>query len=237
MQKNTNNNMSKSGNAKAEFPMRINRYLALRGYCTRREADVWIEKGRVLINGNPARLGDRVEKSDKVELISKSKKIEKKVYFAYYKPKGEEVKERYNRNLFPVGRLDKESEGLLILTNDGRITDRLLNPDREHEKEYEVEVDKPITNHFLKIMARGVDIEGYKTKPAQLEQFDDKTFSIILTEGKKHQIRRMCAALGYQVQSLKRVRVMNIELDGLKSGSQREIEGEELKIFLKSLGL
>lgn len=220
-----------------EFPMRINKYLAHKGYCTRREADIWIEKGRVTINGKLAKLGDRVEEKDKVVVEEKKKNKDKWQYFAYYKPGGEEMEERYDKDLFPVGRLDKESEGLLILTNDGRITDRLLNPDKEHDKEYEVEVDKPITNHFLKIMRQGVEIEGYRTRPAELEQLDEHAFSIVLTEGKKHQIRRMCAALGYQVTALKRVRVMNIELSDLKSGKSRTLSGKELEKFLKSLGL
>ena len=139
----------------------------------------------------------------------------------------------------PVGRLDKDSEGLILLTNDGRITGPLLDPEAKHEKEYDVTVDKPITSLFTKLMGMGVDIEGYKTKLAKVtaSKTNQKRFNLILTEGKKHQIRRMCAALGYQVQNLKRVRVMNIELGEVKPNQYRKIAGEELKVLLKELGM
>jgi len=143
--------------------------------------------------------------------------------------------------VFPVGRLDKDSEGLMILTNDGRVTGPLLNPEAEHEKEYEVRVDKAIKSGFIKKMAKGVDIEGYTTKRAKVKKTgrnpNGKTFRITLTEGKKHQIRRMCAALGYQVQSIKRVRIENIELGKLKPNQYRKLSGKELRDFLKTLGL
>jgi 23S rRNA pseudouridine2604 synthase len=135
-----------------------------------------------------------------------------------------------------VGRLDKNSRGLLLLTNDGRIVDRLLSPKFEHEKEYLVEVNKKLTSRFAHQMERGVTIEGYRTKPAHVDLLDEYRFRIILTEGKKHQIRRMVTALGYEVVDLERVRIMNIWLQDLKPGAAREITGEELENLLKKVG-
>jgi 23S rRNA pseudouridine2604 synthase len=139
----------------------------------------------------------------------------------------------------PVGRLDKDSEGLIILSNDGRITGPLLDPEADHEKEYSVTVDKNVTPAFLKLLELGVVIEGYRTKPAKAigNPKNQKRFNLIITEGKKHQIRRMCAALGYQVESLKRVRVMNIELGALKPNQFRKLGDNELKLFLTDLDL
>jgi len=141
------------------------------------------------------------------------------------------------KDVFPIGRLDKNSHGLLILTNDGRITGPLLEPNRDHEKEYIVTVDKKITNHLIKWLGQGVEIEGYKTKPAKAKKLNDNKLSIILTEGKKHQIRRMCAALGFVVKDLKRIRVMGISLGRLKDNEYREIKGKELMLFLDSLDI
>lgn len=143
-----------------------------------------------------------------------------------------------NQSVFPLGRLDKDSHGLIILTNDGRMTDRLLNPMFEHEKEYEVTVAQQVTKNFIKQMERGVKLDGgYITQKCVLKKLDDNIFSIILTEGKKRQIRRMCAALGYEVRDLRRVRVMNIELGNLKEGHYRIISGDERKEFLGKLEL
>lgn len=231
-----------------EYPIRINRYLALKGYFTRRGADELITQKRVKINGRVAKLGDKVKAGDKVDVSSAGPR-KTFVYFAYYKPEGivthtPQEGERsitqvfkHKENLFPLGRLDKNSEGLIILTNDGRITDRLLNPDYGHEKEYLVKVNKPIDREFVRRMTKGVPIEGYKTKPADFDQMGDKNFKLIITEGKKHQIRRMCTALGYEVIWLKRVRIMNVTLGNLRSGEGRELKGKELEIFLKNLGL
>jgi 23S rRNA pseudouridine2604 synthase len=233
------------------FPMRLNKYLAHQGIASRREADVLIEHGKVLVNGQPAVMGQKVEEGDEVELKGKQKS---KTYLAYYKGRGiithspaeDEVdiltrlaKDFGVTHVTPVGRLDKDSEGLIILSNDGRITGPLLDPEANHEKEYDVTVDKPISGMFLKIMASGVDIEGYRTKPATLKahKTNDKRFSITLTEGKKHQIRRMCAALGYQIQSLKRVRIMNVALGKLKPNQYRKIVDGELNMFLKELNI
>ena len=232
------------------FPIRINRYLALKGYATRRGADELITKRWVTINGRIALLGDIIEKNDVVE-VKKTARIKKDfTYIAYHKPvgiithspqRGEksigDVLKKEAAGLFPVGRLDKESSGLLILTNDGRITDRLLNPKYEHEKEYVVEVDKKLTPHALRLLERGIDIEGYHTKPSRTQFVNDRILRITLYEGKKHQIRRMLAALGLQVRSLKRVRIMNIELGKMKEGEMRKLDEDELKDFLHALAL
>lgn len=228
------------------YPVRINRYLALKGFSTRRGADTLIEERKVKINGREAKLGEMIHEKDIVTV--ENFRAKQYTYFAYYKPRevithSPQGKERdikflvKNDELFPVGRLDKDSEGLIILTNDGRITDRLLNPEYEHEKEYEVEVDLPLKESFKNKMERGVLIEGYRTKECSVNILSERKFRIILTEGKKHQIRRMCVALGYQVKHLKRIRVMNVTLGTLKQNQKREISQEELETFLTSLGL
>jgi 23S rRNA pseudouridine2604 synthase len=139
--------------------------------------------------------------------------------------------------VFPIGRIDKNSHGLIILTNDGRITERLLSPKYDHEKEYIVRVNEKLASNFVSRIANGVAIEGYRTKPCVAERINDFVFKVVLTEGKKHQIRRMAAALGYTIADLKRVRVGNIRLGALKIGDYRPIEGKELEKFLKGLGL
>jgi 23S rRNA pseudouridine2604 synthase len=234
-----------------EFPMRINKYLAHQGIASRREADVLVESGKVLINGKKAKNGDQVQTTDTVEVKGTQKS---KTYLAYYKGRGiithspsekeVDIKGRLKKDygitdVSPIGRLDKDSEGLIILSNDGRITGPLLDPESKNEKEYEVSVDKTIGLMFIKAMSAGVEIEGYRTKPAKVtaHKTNQKRFTIILTEGKKHQIRRMCAALGYQVQSLKRTRIVNIKLDKLKPNQYRKIAGTELQTFLKKLGM
>lgn len=230
---------------------RINKYLAEKKIASRREVDALIEAKKVLVNGKIAVLGQMISDTDKVEVTGAAKKY---VYLAYYKGRGvishspgegevdiaTRLKKDYSLvNVSPIGRLDKDSEGLMILTNDGRITAPLLSPESGHEKEYEVIVDKAVTGMFTKLMALGVDIEGYKTKPAKViaSPKNQNKFNLIITEGKKHQIRRMCAALGFQVQSLKRVRIMNIELGDVKPNQYRKIAGLELKTFMKGLGL
>ena len=227
------------------YPVRINRYLLLKGYCSRRKADELIAQGEVSINGKVAELGSIVHGKDTVSVSKNIAALPKTYkYFAYNKPrgivshnpqKGERAVEDVSglgKQFSPVGRLDKDSRGLMLLTNDGRIVDSLLNPKYEHEKEYQVEVDKKISNWFLRHMENGVDIEGYMTKPAKIKKKSDTTFTLILTEGKRHQIRRMCAALGYQVRDLKRVRIGNIALARLKEGSTRELtEKEQASLF------
>lgn len=225
--------------------MRINKYLAHKGFSTRKDGDTLVSKGLVTINGKRAALGDKVQESDKVEVKGKQKKFR---YYAYNKPVGvvthspteDEVDilaQVALKGVFPVGRLDKKSKGLIILTDDGRITDKLLNPDYIHEKEYSVTVKSELANNFKKRMEPGVFIEGYTTKPCVVKILSERKFSITLTEGKKHQIRRMCSALGADVASLERTRIMNIRLRGLKSGHYRAIENKELQIFLKEMGL
>lgn len=228
--------------------MRINKYLALKKISTRRGADELIKNKKVFINSKLALLGSKVNETDKVE-VKGTKPTEYK-YFAYNKPidtithspQGEEkdIKEELKnkdipKDVFPIGRLDKNSHGLIILTNDGRITDQLLNPKYFHEKEYVVKTSNKLRSNFKQKMEAGVNIEGYVTKPCKVKVLDDFTFRVTLTEGKKHQIRRMCSALFQEIKDLKREKVMNIKLGNLKSNAFREIKGEELTIFLKSL--
>ena len=253
------------------YPVRINKYLAARKICTRRKADELIAAGKVLINGKVAQLGAKVLAADKVSVDEKTaKKMAKEyVYLAYNKAIGvmthggavEHKKDigailDFSPKVFPVGRLDEDSHGLIILTNDGRVTDRLLSPKYNHEKEYIVKVNKPLAGHFFTQMAKGVKIEEGAvlsarqsfataeslpngiTKPAEVDgAVGAKTFKIILTEGKRHQLRRMYAVLGYEVVDLERTRVINIKLAGLKLGGHRKLEGAELKTFLKGIGL
>lgn len=227
--------------------MRINKYLAARNYSTRRGGDDLVAAGKVFINGKRAVLGSQVRENDKVE-VRGATRAKPYRYFAYYKPRGvithspqkgeKEIATISGLSgVFPVGRLDKDSEGLIILTDDGRVTDRLLSPDREHDKEYAVTVVNDIRSNFQKQMESCVDIEGYLTKPCKVKITGERSFNIIITEGKKHQIRRMCAALGNDTVSLRRVRVLNIRLGTLRPGTSRAIRGEELEKFLKTLGL
>ena len=232
---------------KDTFPMRINKYLALEKHSTRRGADVLITDKKVFINGRLAVLGDKVNKGDKVEVRFRGKQVPY-LYIAYNKPRGvvthsagegeEEIKHQVAiKDVFPVGRLDKDSEGLIILTNDGRITDRLLSPKYFHEKEYIVKTKQKLRSNFKEKMEQGVKIDDEKTAKCKVQIINANTFRVILTEGKKHQIRRMCVALFQEVLDLKRIRIMNIELGKLPKGQHRNIDGEELKKFLHSLEL
>jgi len=234
-----------------KFPIRVNHFMALQNYCSRREADGFVKQGFVKINGKTANVGDRVFKDDKVE-FSKTGKSRVLRYFIYNKPKGiithspqgtqQSIKEtaKFPKDVFPVGRLDLDSRGLIIMTNDGRITAPLLDPEYEHEKEYRVIADKNLTGTFLKRMQLGVRLvgggESYMTKPCKIKIVNERSFDIILTEGKKHQIRRMCSALNYQVRDLVRTRIMGLKLGSLKAGESREVVGAELKNFLKDMG-
>jgi 23S rRNA pseudouridine2604 synthase len=233
-----------------EYPIRINKYMADMGMSTRRGADALIAKGSVLVNGKKAVIGQSISEGDEVTLRGAT--ASSYVYYAYNKPRGvithspaegevdilSAVKRDHNlTGVFPIGRLDKDSEGLILLTNDGRITKRILNKEHEHEKEYEVRLDKPISNHFLKHITQGVVIEGEMTLPADVRQLTENSCRITITEGKKHQLRRMCAALGYQVKSLKRVRVGTIRLGTLAPGKIFAIVGKHRDGFLASLGL
>ncbi len=228
-----------------KYPLRINKYLALKNFSTRRGADEMIKKGLVKINGRQAKLGDSVNEKDKVEVKTRARNF---LYLAYFKPKGivthSPQKEEKSiedivpiREVYPVGRLDKGSHGLIILTNDGRVTGRLLNPKSGHEKEYMVKTKEKINSYFIRRLENGVDIEGYKTKKCKAFLAGDFAFRIILSEGKKHQIKRMCVALKNEVIDLKRTRVANVKLRDLKPGEWRKIEGKELEDFLKKLNL
>jgi len=232
---------------KPVFPMRINKYLALNKHSTRRGADELISKKQVFINDRLAVLGDKVTEKDQVEVRFRGKQ-KPYIYIAYNKPKGvvthsaekgeKEIKHEVRiKDIFPVGRLDKDSHGLIILTNDGRITERLLGPKYFHEKEYLVKTKNNLRSNFIEKMEAGVKIDREKTDKCKVQILNEKTFRVILTEGKKHQIRRMCVALFQEVADLKRTRIMNIELDKLTEGAHRQIIGEELQIFLKSLDL
>ncbi|PIR46495.1 MAG: 23S rRNA pseudouridine synthase F [Candidatus Vogelbacteria bacterium CG10_big_fil_rev_8_21_14_0_10_45_14] len=231
--------------------MRINKYLARQGATTRRGADRLIEEKKVRINGRIAVLGDHVSADDNV-VVKGGPKQSELVYFAYHKERGVvshspegraiDIKKATSGakdlvNTYPVGRLDRDSEGLMLLTNDGRIVKPLLTPSCDHEKEYEVKTRERLRDSFKKNMEKGVNIEGYTTRPCKVRVIDEHTFRIILTEGKKHQIRRMVSAMHNVVSSLKRIRIMNITLGNLPHGSHRPLKGPELQTLLKSLHL
>ncbi len=236
--------MNEKAEEKIEFPMRINKYLAWKKHSTRRGADELIKDKKVFLNGKLAVLGDKVNETDNVEVRFRGPKPIFK-YIAYSKPIGlptEEiiqkiVMEKVSPDLFPVGRIDKESHGLIILTNDGRITERLLSPKYFHEKEYVVKTKEKLRSNFKEKMEKGVQIDEEKTGPCKVQIVNDNTFKVILTEGKRHQIRRMCVALFQEVLDLKRIRIMNIELGKLPDGAHRPIAGKELEVLLKSLEL
>ena len=223
--------------------IRINKYLSEVGYCSRRKADRLIEKGKVTINGKNPEMGTKVEEGDVVQVegqrIEKFTK-QKNIYLAFNKPVGivcttdrrlepENVIDfiKYPTRIFPIGRLDKPSEGLIFLTNDGDIVNKILRARNNHEKEYIVDVNRPINRNFIKRMSDGVEILDTTTKSCFVKQLGPKKFKIILTQGLNRQIRRMCESLGYKVLSLKRVRIMNIKLD-LPTGKYREFTNEEL---------
>ena len=228
--------------------MRLNKYLSDVGVFSRREADRLIEAGRVKVDGELALMGQKVLPSQSIEIDGKSiKKEEEKVLLAFNKPKGivcttsKKDKDNiidfinYGKRIYPIGRLDKDSEGLILLTNQGELVDKILRGSNYHEKEYVVTVNKKITPEFLRAMGSGVPILDTVTRPCEIEQIDTRTFRIILTQGLNRQIRRMCEYFDYRVVDLKRVRVMNIRLGRLKSGTYRRIAGTELEELLKLL--
>jgi len=235
----------------SDYPISVNRYLALSHICSRRAAESFITAGKVKINDKTATLGDRIVTEEDVvtvdpavQLITKSYQYwlyNKPVGIVSHNPKENEtgIEDVFKQTvpLYPVGRLDKASEGLMLLTNDGRIINRIGSPDVHHEKEYHVIVDKTFKNTAKNRMEKGVNIEGYTTKPAKLKITGETSFNLILTEGKKHQIRRMCAALGYQVVKLKRTRIMNLELGPLASGVGRKITPMEYNNLMTSIHL
>ena len=223
--------------------IRINKYLSEVGYCSRRGADRLIEEGKVKINGKIPEIGSKVDEGDHVEVegqrIEKSKK-QKKIYLIFNKPAGivcttdvsgepDNIIDfiKYPKRIFPIGRLDKPSEGLIFLTNDGDIVNKILRARNNHEKEYIVRVNRPINSDFVQRMSNGVPILETITKNCFVKQLGPKKFKIILTQGLNRQIRRMCESLGYKVESLKRVRIMNIKLD-VPTGKYRKFTKDEL---------
>lgn len=222
---------------------RINKYLSEVGFCSRREADKMLEQGRITVNGAVPEMGTKVSEEDEifVDGISIRKQEEDHVYIALNKPVGivctTDTKRELNnivefvnhpKRIFPIGRLDKPSEGLILLTSDGDIVNKILRARNNHEKEYIVRVDKPITPQFLHKMRNGIPILGTVTNKCEVEQIDTLSFRIVLTQGLNRQIRRMCEYVGYEVKKLKRIRIMNIKLD-LPVGKWRDLTADEMK--------
>lgn len=227
----------------------LNKFISQTGVCSRREADTWIEAGRVCINDVVARKGNRVDVGDNVTVDGKPVGEQPKlIYLALHKPPGitctTDLNDRdniikfvnYPQRIFPIGRLDKPSSGLILMTNDGDIVNSILRVENHHEKEYVVSVDRPITPDFLEGMAKGVPILGTRTHSCKIQKMAHTKFKIILTQGLNRQIRRMCEFFDYRVVTLKRVRIMNIELGGLRSGEWRDLSEEELTLLKQQVG-
>ena len=230
--------------------IRINKYLSEAGVCSRREADKLIKEGRVSINGSHALLGSVVSEGDEVQvdeniIVGSAKKV----LIAFNKPRGivcttKDPKSKdvniveyinHPERIFPVGRLDKDSEGLILLSNDGDLSNRIMKARNYHEKEYEVEVDKPFDDEFLKKMSEGVPILDAVTRKCKLRRTGKTAFNIVLTQGLNRQIRRMCEYFGYKVVKLKRIRIMNIRLGNIKPGTYRNVTEEEYNELIKGL--
>lgn len=229
-----------------EHSISLNKYISNTGICSRRAADELISAGRVTINKKIAQKGNRVFDGDVVHIDGKALQTKPKpIYLAFNKPVGivcttdpKEPKNiidyiNYPERLFPIGRLDKPSEGLIFLTNDGDIVNKILRSGNKHEKEYLVKVAQPINSKFLRKMRKGVPVLGTVTKECVVEQIDEYSFKIILTQGLNRQIRRMCTYLGYEVTFLKRVRIMNVHLGGLKTGFWRILNQKELSYIYR----
>ncbi|MCI0435297.1 MAG: pseudouridine synthase [Gemmatimonadetes bacterium] len=227
--------------------MRLNKHISESGIASRREADAWITAGRVTVNGTPAALGTQVKAGDDVRVDGRPLPSDRKaVYIALHKPRGITcTTERdvpgnivdfvgHRERIFPVGRLDKDSEGLILLTNDGDVVNRILRVEHGNEKEYLVTVEPRVTGNFLSMLAAGVRIGGEKTRPCTVTRTGPDTFRIVLTQGLNRQIRRMCSALGWRVKRLVRVRIMHIRLGSLASGRWRELTEAEVRPFRKS---
>ena len=229
--------------------VRINKFFTEQGFCSRRAADRMIADGRVRINGDVALLGDQVTDADVVTLDGRVVKTKSRaVYLAYHKPIGVTCTTElhvvgnilqavgYPERIFPIGRLDKDSSGLILLTNDGDVVNRILRAEFGHEREYLVTVDHPFAPAFLKQLERGVSVLGEKTRPCRTSKVDATTFRIMLTEGRNRQIRRMCSALGYRVVRLVRVRIMHIKLGILPLGQWRHLTPKERDELLSAVG-
>jgi 23S rRNA pseudouridine2604 synthase len=228
--------------------LRINKFISETGFCSRREADKLVESGKVTINGVVAELGSQAELHDDVRVDGRPIGEQRShVYIALNKPVGitstteEQVAGNivefvgHEERIFPIGRLDKDSEGLILLTNDGDIVNKILRAEGKHEKEYIVTVDRPVTPRFLKAMSEGVRILGSMTLPCKVQKESDRVFRITLTEGKNRQIRRMCQTFGYNVRKLRRVRIMNIHLGQLANGKWRDLTKGELNDLFELL--
>lgn len=229
--------------------MRLNKFLSDAGVCSRRQADKMVEEGRITVDGRPAMMGEQVTEDQNICVDGKPITVNhKKVVLAFNKPKGivctSEKREKnniidfidYPERIYPVGRLDKDSEGLILLTNDGELMNEILRARNYHEKEYEVKVDRPITKDFLRRMSSGVEILDTVTRPCEVHQTGTCSFRIILTQGLNRQIRRMCEALGYRVRDLKRYRIMNIHLGNLAVGTYRKLSKKEYEELLCMTG-
>jgi 23S rRNA pseudouridine2604 synthase len=228
--------------------MRLNKHISESGICSRREADAWIAAGRVTVNGAAGELGTKVQAGDVVLVDGRPLPARRKpVYLALHKPRGitctteREVPDNivdfvgHPQRIFPIGRLDKDSEGLILLTNDGDIVNEVLRVERGHEKEYLVTVEPDATDNFLAMMGRGVRIGAEKTKPCRVTRAGPNRFRIVLTQGLNRQIRRMCSALGWRVKRLERIRIMHIRLGELPAGRWRDLTEAEVKPLLAIL--
>lgn len=227
----------------------LNKYISQTGICSRRAADKWIEAGRVKINGEIAQKGNRVMNNDEVTVDDEPLRGKPKaIYIALHKPPGitctTDRKDPTNiidfvnhpKRIFPIGRLDKPSSGLILLTNDGDIVNEILRVENQHEKEYIVTVDRPISREFIQRMSNGIPILGTVTQKCEVQKIRKSTFKIILTQGLNRQIRRMCEFLDYKVVTLKRVRIMRINLDDLKPGQWRDLTKGEFQVLKEELG-
>ena len=231
-------------------PVRLNKYLSQIGYCSRREADRLIESGAVTVNGQPAQMGSKVTDADEILVRGKPlKREDEKILLILNKPRGVVCTTarfdknnvidflQYPKRVYPVGRLDKDSEGLLLMTNQGDLVNKLMRGGNGHEKEYIVTVNRPVTNSFLQGMSKGVYLEelNVTTRPCRVERIDGVTFRMVLTQGLNRQIRRMCACFGYRVVKLRRTRIINIELGDLPVGRYRRATPEEMERLWESV--
>lgn len=231
----------------ADEQIRLNKFLSDAGYCSRREADRLVEQGVVKVNGKTAVMGQKVTINDSIMVKGKNiSREEEQILIALNKPVGIECTTdlnnpdnivdfiNFDKRIYPIGRLDKNSQGLILLTNDGSIVNNILKGSNYHEKEYVVTVDKPVTDDFIKKMSTGVRILDQVTRPCKVAKVKKHVFNIVLTQGLNRQIRRMCGELGYNVQKLKRIRIMNIELGNLHVGQYRKVTDSELKELMRN---
>ena len=231
----------------ADEQIRLNKFLSDAGYCSRREADRLVEQGVVKVNGKTAVMGQKVTINDSIMVKGKNiSREEEQILIALNKPVGIECTTdlnnpdnivdfiNFDKRIYPIGRLDKNSQRLILLTNDGSIVNNILKGSNYHEKEYVVTVDKPVTDDFIKKMSTGVRILDQVTRPCKVAKVKKHVFNIVLTQGLNRQIRRMCGELGYNVQKLKRIRIMNIELGNLPVGQYRKVTDSELKELMRN---